>query len=155
MNYRVIVLFVTIAIVLMSSALFVIFSTGAKQAQLAVISDAQQADLSSDTVNKGLFVFEQPSYMTQNHSCEAPFKDDVYTSLVMSYQTTPRSCSIFVNGELIRTQSDLRPDCRGQCPYEDFSLTTYIGNLDVRDTHNIEICCNDICIQKELDPQCS
>lgn len=155
MNYRVLFFLIGIIIVLMGSVLFFVFSSGAKQAQLAVISDSEQNTLTNPSVNKGLFSFEQPQYSTLNHSCSAPFVDDAYTSLIMQYETAPESCSLFVNSQLVKSMRNLRPDCRGQCPYEEFSLSTYIGSLDVRDNHEIRICCNDLCLDRVLAAQCS
>jgi hypothetical protein len=154
MNYR--VLFFTIAIVFISlgSVLFFVISAGAKQTQNAVLEQSERVGLNQELVKKGLFAFGQPSYFTNNHSCTPPFADEVYATLVMSYETTPRSCSIFVNGKLIHTEYNLKPECIGQCPYEDFSRTIYVDKLDVRDNHEIEMCCNGICIEKGLSAVC-
>lgn len=154
MNYRVIFFTVTMALLVMGSVLFFVISIGAKSTQNQVLRQADMTGLDSDFVRKGLFAIGQPAYETQNHSCVAPFSDDAYATLVMDYHAVPRSCTVFVNGRLMRTERDLRPECIGECPYTDFDRTLYIGSLDTRDSHSVRVCCNDVCITKQLPAAC-
>ena len=154
MNYRVVFFIIAMAIVVMGSVLFFVISAGARTTQAEVLRQADRTDLESDFVRKGLFALGQPSYESAEHACVAPFGDDVYVTLVMDYHAVPRSCTVFVNSKLLRTERDLRPECIGECPYTDFDRTLYVGLLDTRDRHTVRVCCNEVCISKELPAQC-
>lgn len=155
MNFRVIFFIIGITIVLMGSVLFFVVSSGAKNAQTAVLKNADDVTRESSSVTKGLFELGEPSFLSTNHSCSSDFVEETYITLIMSYQNTPRSCSVFVNERITGSYRNLRPDCRGECPYEDYSRTLFIDHLDVRDNHDVRVCCNDICVKKELDALCN
>ncbi|MFT4250334.1 MAG: hypothetical protein ACMXYD_03160 [Candidatus Woesearchaeota archaeon] len=155
MNYRVVFFIIAITLVVMGSVLFFVISSGAKGAQTVVLTQSESVSFDNDAVNKGLFTVGTPSFFTQNHSCRAGFMDDVYVSVSMLYSNPPRSCSFFVNDRYVRTQRDLQPSCVGSCPSGEFSRTFLIDELDVRDSHTLRVCCNDICTQRRIAAVCS
>lgn len=155
MNYRVVFFVIGVTIALMGAVLFFAVSGGAKAVQQQAIGQAQQSGLDNAFVSKGLFSLGNPSYAQVNTSCSAPFENDAYVTLVMHYLNTPRSCEVFVNDRLQQVRRDLRPSCIGSCPNEEFDRTLHIGLLDVRDNHEVRVCCNDVCVEKPLASVCS
>ena len=155
MNYRVVFFLIAITLLIMGSVIFFVLTSGAKQVQSATLAQSDAASLDSDAFNQGLFVLDQPSFFTQDHSCRAGFVDDVYVSVGMLYSNPPRMCSFFVNDRYVKSERNLQPSCVGSCPSGEFSRTFLVDALDVRDSHVVRVCCNDVCSQRRLEALCS
>lgn len=155
MNYKVLFFAIGLSLFLMGMVLFFVVSAGARQASDEIIAQQQDRSLSNPAITKAVFEIGLPGYANEPHACKVPFSEHAYINLVTTYQQVPSSCSAFVNQRHAGTHRDLRPDCIGQCPYEEFSRTLPLGELDVRDTHVVRICCGDICLEQVLAPLCS
>lgn len=155
MNFRVVFFVIAFTIMIMGSVLFFVVSGGAKSAQIAVLDSSSQATLENQAVVRGLFELGDPSFFSLNHSCTHTFGDEAYITLITHYHNPPRTCTIFVNERLTNTHRNLRPDCIRECPNEAFSRTLFIDYLDVRDNHDVRVCCDDVCIRKTLPALCS
>lgn len=138
----------------MGSVLFFVVSAGAKNAQQQVLLTQEDRALSNDAVVKGIFSVGEPAFQTAQHSCSVPFLDQAYVNVNMLYLDPPRSCTLFVNDKYVKTDRDLKPDCIRECPAGEFARTYSLGFLDVRDSHEVRVCCNDICIEKALPKVC-
>lgn len=152
MRWTVVIFAITAAIIVMSSVLFVLVSAGAKQAQTLALAESTNQSLNSPVVRQGLFALGIPTY--GEVSCSDSFTHPASIPVTMSYQTPPRSCSVFVNEKLLYTQTRLRPQCTTLCPYEDFTISLSVEGLDVRDPQNIRVCCNTLCHERTLAPVC-
>ena len=154
MNYRILFFIVGISLFLMGSVLFFVVSSGAKTVQTHALDQAAQSSLESDFIRKGLFALGEITYAQTPPVCAAPFVDDAYATLAMHYHNPPRSCELFVNGRLELVERNLRPSCVGECPNEEFYRTLHVGLLDVRDNHDVRVCCNDVCISTSVKAAC-
>lgn len=156
MNNRVIILVAAGTIVALSAVLFFVLGNSAQQAQLVVFGQAAQSDLDNEFVTKGLFSLGEPSYADLNMSCSSPYKNDAYVNVILQYNAPPRSCEVFVNDRIIYVDRSLEPSCiGGSCQGEEYDRTFHLGEIDIRDDHSIQVCCNSRCITKEIDSVCS
>ena len=155
MNYKVLAFCIALAIFLMGSVLFFVVSQGAKQTQQEVLAQQAEFSLTNPTVTRGLFTTTAPNYAFEHRLCsEPPFVQEAYINLVLRYRQTPRSCTFWVNDRYVQTVRDLAPSCIHECPVGEFSRTIPLGEHDIRDSHTVRICCNDICIEQTLRRGC-
>ncbi len=154
MNYRVLFFIIAMAALLMGSVLFFVVSSGAKYASNEVLAQQQGIGLDSPSVTKGAFTLGTPTFDNTSFTCNAPYTDVAYVSLILQYHAIPQSCTAFVDGRFQTDVQNLTPDCIGSCPYTDFARTIPLGPTDTRENHTVKMCCDGICVKKTLEGIC-
>lgn len=155
MNYKILAFCIALAIVAMSSVLFVVVSQGANHARSEVLRQQEDLTLRSPIVTVGLFSVSTPEFSADGATCtQPPFVQEAYMSLILQYRQIPRSCTYWVNEAYVRTDRDLAPNCVRECPVGEFSRTIPLGEHDIRDNHVVRVCCNDICVEHSLRQVC-
>ena len=154
MSFRALYVLTTVAFLAVGAIMLIVASGGADMILESAYSDVVTTELEDDFLRKGLFGLGEPSYLANASACEEASVSEAYVTTVMQYHATPRSCDVFVNDAFKYTDRQLRPRCVGECPYEEFDKTFSLGVLDMRQSHEIRVCCNDICIRKELATVC-
>lgn len=136
---------------------FIVAATSTHTSQ-AVLQQQQDYSVYSSAVVQGLYTFVTVQYSDiANTSCTpgSDFQRPVMLVLRFTPNLVPDSCSFFVDGSLVTTQRNLDAECRGSCPFTDFDREFSLGDLDYRDSHQVRVCCDAICIEKTLPSACS
>ncbi len=155
-----VMLFLIIALaggILITLLVFVLISSSATTSK-TVLDEQEKYGLYSNTVVRGLYTITAVRFAdAEGASCT---KSDNYQRTVImsmrfqSYQV-PDTCDVFVNSKYLRTERKLDPDCRTSCDFQEYTRQFTLGDLDYRDSHVIRVCCNDICVERQLAALCN
>jgi hypothetical protein len=147
-----------VALLVLIAAIVFILIAASTNTSKKVLDDQKQYTLDSDSLVKGIFSISAVKYVdAENASCtqETSYQRPVLLSLRFSSYEVPDSCSIFLNGKLLRSERRLDPDCNSSCAFAEFTRQFSLGDLDYRDSHTVRVCCNTICLEKQLPTLCT
>lgn len=146
------------ALLAIIAAIVLILIAGSTKTSKSVLDQERQYAFDSNVVVRGLFNISSLEFSeSQSASCglaESYQKPVIMTLRFQTYEV-PDSCTIFINDKLLRSERRLDPDCIGGCPFQEFSRQFSLGEVDYRDSHMVKVCCNAICLQKELQGLCN
>lgn len=146
------------ALLLIISVIVLILIAASTNTSKSVLEQDRQFVFDSNVVVRGLFNVSALEFSdAESVSCglaDSYTRPVVLTLRFQSYQV-PDSCSIFINNKLLRSERRLDPDCAGSCPFAEFSRQLSLGDVDYRDSHAVKVCCDAICLEKQLVGLCN
>ncbi len=149
--------FIAISLAAAVGVIVYIVLLASTNASKVVLNDEKDRGLYSSSVVQAHFSILSARYVdTENAACAIGtyFLRPATLTVRMKTILVPESCSIFINGRLLQTERRLEPDCGTSCSFSEFNRQFSLKENDYRDNQVVRVCCDDICIERQLEKLC-